>query len=99
MSATNSNIIVWGTATERTVEALTTSRRVEALRQRDEVEKLRKRYSEVTGLAARLIEQCRCLRSDNDDLRGSAEIWIRMYERQLERANALDRQVREGARD
>jgi hypothetical protein len=89
MSATNRRIIVWGAGADQSSSA-TAAGRVLPLRRQDTVETLRKRYSEVTQLAARLIEECRRLRSDNDDLRGSAEIWIRMYERQLERANTLD---------
>ncbi len=93
MSATNRQIIVWGDAAERAVEGRTPTEQIRPLRQRNEVDSLRKRYSEVTALAARLVEECRRLRGDNNDLRGSAEIWIRMYERQLERANSLERRA------
>jgi hypothetical protein len=91
MSATNRRIIVWGTATEQASEGNSVRARMPHLRRRDNVETLRKRYSELTALAARLIDECRRLRSDNDDLRGSAEIWIQMYERQLARANGLEK--------
>ena len=94
MSTTNRRIIVWGAATEAGVQRSNAARRIPLLGRRDNVETLRKRYSEVTQLAARLIDECRRLRSDNDDLRGSAEIWIRLYEQQLERANTLQAESR-----
>jgi hypothetical protein len=90
MSVTNRRIIVWGTGSEQAVHTGNGQRRIPALRSRDTVQNLRQRYSELTALAARLVDECRRLRADNDDLRGSAEIWIRLYERQLERANALE---------
>lgn len=90
MSATNRRIIVWGAASEQGATGATDPRRIPLLRRRETQEGLRRRYSELTQLAARLIDECRRLRSDNEDLRGSAEIWIRLYERQLERANALE---------
>lgn len=90
MSVTNRRIIVWGAGTEQAVQGANGQRRVGPVRQRDTVQNLRQRYSELTALASRLIDECRRLRADNDDLRGSAEIWIRLYERQLERANALE---------
>ena len=92
MSATNRRIIVWGTATEQASGESGVRVRMPLPRRRDNVENLRERYSELTALAARLIDECRRLRSDNDDLRGSAEIWIEMYERQLARANALEKE-------
>lgn len=94
MSATNRRIIVWGAATETNPQGNGAVGRVSLLRRRESQETLRQRYSEVTQLAARLIEECRRLRSDNDDLRASAEIWIRLYERQLERANGLEETTR-----
>jgi hypothetical protein len=36
---------------------------------------------------ALLIDEIRRLRDENQDLRDSANIWIRLYERQLGRAN------------
>jgi hypothetical protein len=98
MSATNRQIIIWGKGAGEAPPDNTVGRQVSLLRRRDEVETLRKRYSEVTSLAARLIEECRRLRADNEDLRGSAEIWIGMYERQLERANTLEEQSRKRGR-
>jgi len=94
MSAPNRRIIIWGAATEQTAEGGRVRGRIPLFPRRDDAENLKKRYSELTSLAARLIEECRRLRSDNDDLRGSSEIWIRMYERQLERANALEMEAR-----
>lgn len=94
MSATIRRIIVWGNATEDTTQGGQIARRNPLLRRPNRVDNLGKRYSELTSLAARLIDECRRLRSDNDDLRGSAELWIRMYERQLERANALEAELR-----
>lgn len=95
MSATFRRIIVWGSATEDTTEgAQVPPGRNPLLRRPNRVDNLGKRYSELTSLAARLIDECRRLRGDNDDLRGSAEVWIRMYERQLERANALEAELR-----
>ena len=38
---------------------------------------------------ARLRREIERLRQENDDLRKSADIWIRLYERQLERAKHL----------
>jgi hypothetical protein len=40
---------------------------------------------------ARLAEEIKRLRDENQDLRDSAAIWIRLYERQLCRANAAIR--------
>jgi hypothetical protein len=94
MSASNSNIIVWEKPMERTAQAQTATGRGHALRLRDEVEILKTRYSEVASLAAQLIDECRRLRADNEDLRGSAEIWIALYEHQLERANSLEKRTR-----
>ena len=39
--------------------------------------------------AARLRRELERLQQENDDLRKSADIWIRLYERQLERAKHL----------
>jgi hypothetical protein len=94
MSATNRRIIVWGAASESSAQGTSVASTVPLLRRRNELEHLRQRYSEVTQLAAQLIDECRRLRSDNDDLRGSAEVWIRMYERQLERANILEESLK-----
>lgn len=44
----------------------------------------------LAGQNARLIAQNAELRRALADLEASAEIWIRLYERQLQRANALD---------
>jgi len=41
----------------------------------------------LAGENARLRREIDRLQQENDDLRASAEIWIRMYERQLTRAN------------
>ena len=45
----------------------------------------------------RLMREIERLTEENDDLRKSAEIWIRMYERQLARANHVDAVVARGA--
>lgn len=94
MSATNRRIIVWGAGIRQAAQGGNGLRKPPVVRQGDTIQQLRKRYSEVTALAARLVEECRRLRADNDDLRGSAEIWIRLYERQLDRANGLETSLR-----
>jgi hypothetical protein len=45
------------------------------------------RLNMENGRLARELEQLRGL---NDDLRGSAEIWIRLYEAQLSRSRRLE---------
>jgi hypothetical protein len=96
MSATNRRILVWGAGTEQTA-GTKVARRGPLPRRQEGADSMRRRYSELTRLAARLVDECRRLRCDNDDLRGSAEIWIRLYERQLERANALEKTPAEEA--
>lgn len=96
MSATRHNIIVWGTEPG---EGPRTVRHPQGLQYGPPDGRLRKRYSEVTGLAARLIDECRRLRAENDDLRASAEIWIRWYERQLARANRLEQLLERSRHD
>lgn len=76
----------------------TALKRVETLREREEMEHLSRRYHELTTIAARMIEECWRLQTDNEDLRASAKIWIRMYEQQVERTNALEQQLIEGPR-
>jgi predicted RNase H-like nuclease (RuvC/YqgF family) len=46
------------------------------------------RLNMENGRLASELEQARAL---NDDLRGSAEIWIRLYEAQLSRTKRLER--------
>ena len=48
---------------------------------------------------ARLADEIKRLRDENQDLRDSAEIWIRLYERQLGRANDATRGSGSGAQD
>ena len=45
----------------------------------------------------RLMREIERLTEENDDLRKSAEIWIRMYERQLARANHVNALLARGA--
>jgi hypothetical protein len=45
----------------------------------------------------RLAMEVARLTEENEALRGSAEIWIRMYEHQLARANSGEREPLEGA--
>ena len=94
MSVTNRRIIVWGTGAGEAAQGGNGLRKPPVVGQGDTIRQLRQRYSELTALAARLVDECRRLRADNDDLRGSAEIWIRLYERQLDRANDLETSLR-----
>ncbi|CAN5651438.1 hypothetical protein BH23ACI1_BH23ACI1_19910 [soil metagenome] len=59
---------------------------------------LSRQYAELLDIAARLIKECSRLQADNDDLRASARLWMRMHEQQVERANSFEHQLLEGAR-
>ena len=52
-----------------------------------ESEGLRRELVTLDAENARLAEEIKRLRDENQDLRDSAAIWIRLYERQLGRAN------------
>ncbi len=52
-----------------------------------ESEGLRRELVTLDAENARLAEEIQRLRDENQDLRDSAAIWIRLYERQLGRAN------------
>jgi hypothetical protein len=98
MNATDYDPVLWGTTMRHHERAQMAMKRAEARREREETEHLSKRYAELTAIAARLLEECGRLRADNEDLRASAEIWIRMYEQQVERVKALERKLLEEPR-
>jgi hypothetical protein len=50
-------------------------------------ERVRRELLKLDAENARLAEEIKRLRDENQDLRDSAAIWIRLYERQLGRAN------------
>ena len=60
-----------------------------ALEERDRLRREREWLGEENR---RLMAEVSRLAQENEALRGSAEIWIRMYERQLARANRAERQ-------
>jgi predicted nuclease with TOPRIM domain len=53
----------------------------------DDGKRLRYELLKLEAEKARLAEEIQRLRDENQDLRDSAAIWIRLYERQLGRAN------------
>ena len=55
---------------------------------------LRRQLADVDAENARLATEIRRLQEENQDLRDAAEIWIRLYERQLTRANEAVDQAR-----
>lgn len=50
-------------------------------------ERLRHELAKLDADNARLATEVRRLREENQDLKKAAELWIRLYERQLARAN------------
>jgi hypothetical protein len=52
-----------------------------------EHERLRRELIKVDADNKRLDAEIRRLREENQDLKKAAELWIRLYERQLARAN------------
>ena len=52
-----------------------------------EYERLRRELVKLDADNARLAAEIRRLREENQDLTRAAELWIRLYERQLARAN------------
>lgn len=99
MNATNPRLIQWKTAPRRHEPARMSLQRVErAPSGNDELQNLTRRYDELTTIAVQLIEECSRLRAENDDLRASAEIWIKMYEHQVDRANSFEQQLHAGPR-
>ena len=52
-----------------------------------EHERLRRELLKLDADNARLAAEVRRLREENQDLKRAAELWIRLYERQLARAN------------
>ena len=93
MNATNSKLIQWNTAPRRHEPARMTLHRAHRATGSDELQQLTRRYDELTSIAVQLVEECARLRTENDDLRASAEIWIRMYEHQVERAKCFEQQL------
>jgi hypothetical protein len=53
----------------------------------DEQGSLRRELAALDGDNARLASEVRRLQEENQDLRDAANLWIRLYERQLARAN------------
>lgn len=52
-----------------------------------ERDQLRQQAGALARQVARLTEELSRVRQENQDLRQAADIWIRLYERQLTRAN------------
>ena len=52
---------------------------------------LRERATSLSKEVGRLTDEIERLRQENHDLREAAAIWIRMYEKQLSRANQATR--------
>ncbi|HET7619141.1 MAG TPA: hypothetical protein VFK20_11575 [Vicinamibacterales bacterium] len=102
MNGTKRDVIVWGEyATRRPARRPDRTRAATAVsvfpqKSSDPEEAayagaLARRYREMTELAVNLLDECRRLQQDNDDLRRSAEQWVDLYQRQLDRGNALSR--------
>jgi regulator of replication initiation timing len=72
--------------------------RIERPSASEELQGLNRRYDELTAIAVQLVEECARLRAENDDLRASAEIWIKMYEHQADRAASFEEQLLGGPR-
>ena len=60
----------------------------------EEQDSLRRQLADVDAENARLATEIRRLQEENQDLRDAADIWIRLYERQLTRANEAVDQAR-----
>jgi len=58
-----------------------------------EQERLRRELAHLDADNARLATEVRRLQEENQDLREAADIWIRLYERQLTRANEAVQQA------
>lgn len=58
-----------------------------------EREHLRRKTAALADEIGQLTKEVQHLRQENRDLRDAAAIWIRMYERQLSRANSATRQL------
>jgi uncharacterized coiled-coil DUF342 family protein len=58
-----------------------------------ERDRLRQELVTLSAEVGRLTEDMVRLREENEYLRRAAEIWIHMYERQLARANELNKQL------
>lgn len=105
MNGTKRDIVVWGEYVSRRPARRPERPRTSSpfsvvpqkLRDRgdDDSSSLARRYREMTELTISLIGECRRLQQDNDDLRRSAEQWVDLYQRQLERGNALSRALGE----
>jgi hypothetical protein len=59
-------------------------------RMRDEHRSCHREIQRLTVENARLSGELERLRAAHDDLRGSAEVWIRLYEAQLQRTRTLE---------
>jgi len=62
-----------------------------------EREHLRRKTAALTEEIGQLTQEIQRLRQENRDLRDAAAMWIRMYERQLSRANCATRQIEAAA--
>lgn len=101
MNATNPKLIQWKTVSRRYEAPRRSLQRVERIERpsaSEELRNLNRRYDELTAIAVQLVEECARLRTENDDLRASAEIWIKMYEHQVERAASFEEQLLTGPR-
>lgn len=107
MSRTDHNLIVWGTRRRVARNSRQLSLAAESLggvcaiaghsdTAASEADRLARHAEALAGQNARLIAQNAELRRTLADLEASAEIWIRLYERQLQRANALEGRVAQG---
>lgn len=61
----------------------------------DEHRACRREIQRLTIENARLTGELERLRAAHDDLRGSAEVWIRLYEAQLQRTRTLEQSRQE----
>lgn len=105
MNGTKSDVIVWGEYVTRRPARRPERPRASSpfsvfpqkMRDREDGDStsLARRYREMTELTISLIGECRRLQQDNDDLRRSAEQWVDLYQRQLDRGNALSRALGE----
>jgi len=61
----------------------------------DEHRACRREIQRLTNENVRLAGELERLRAAHDDLRGSAEVWIRLYEAQLQRTRSLEQRRQE----
>jgi phage shock protein A len=64
-----------------------------------ESDRLRRERERLAGESLRLNAEVSRLKAENEDLRASAELWIWLYETQLNRANEAIRNLSTNAED